>query len=97
MSDLAEKVLVSRSRMTYRVDHLIRRGLVARARSSEDGRGVVAQLTAAGSELLASATSHYSDEIRRTLIAQVDDLMVDDLIGLFDSVGRAAEQSLSNR
>lgn len=92
MSDLADKVLVSRSRMTYRVDHLIRRGLVVRNRSSEDGRGVVAQLTSAGTDLLQSAGEHHSDGIRRILIDQVDDTMVEALIGLFDSVSRSAEQ-----
>lgn len=91
MSDLADEVLVSRSRMTYRVDHLIRRGLVVRTRSSQDGRGVVAKLTAAGLELLAVASDHHSAEVRRILIDQVEETMADILVLLFDSVSRAAE------
>lgn len=95
MSDLADKVLISRSRMTYRVDHLIGRGLVVRSRSSDDGRGVEAQLTTAGTELLESAGAQYSDEVRRMFINQVDGAMVDDLMSLFTSVSSASDQPLS--
>ncbi len=49
MSDIADRVLVSRSRLTYRVDRLVERGLVVRSEVAGDGRGMNAELTAAGS------------------------------------------------
>ncbi|HEX3538824.1 MAG TPA: MarR family transcriptional regulator [Acidimicrobiales bacterium] len=48
MSDLASKAGLSPSRVTRVVDDLARAGLVVRSRSTSDGRGNLASLTAAG-------------------------------------------------
>ena len=49
MSDLADKVLLSRSWLTRRVAQLEQAGLVERRSASRDGRGIVAALTPRGS------------------------------------------------
>ena len=48
MSDLADKVLLSRSWLTRRVAQLEQAGLVERRSASGDGRGIVAALTPRG-------------------------------------------------
>ncbi len=45
MSELAERLLLSRSGLTRRIDGLVRHGLVARRPCDDDGRGALAELT----------------------------------------------------
>ena len=52
MQDLADRVLLSQSGVTRLVDRMVRAGLVARARCTEDGRGMFALLTDQGLETL---------------------------------------------
>src|SRR5438309_8872402 len=55
MTDLATRALVSRSGMTRRVARLVEEGLVRRADTDADGRGVVVVLTNAGVARLTEA------------------------------------------
>ena len=55
MRDLAESVLLSRSGMTRRVDHLEAEGFVSRVACETDRRGSFAHLTDAGRERLLRA------------------------------------------
>jgi DNA-binding MarR family transcriptional regulator len=48
MSDIADRVLLSRSGCTRLVDRLVELGYVTRCAASTDGRGLYAQLTQAG-------------------------------------------------
>src|SRR5436305_14695901 len=48
MTDLASRVLVSRSGMTRRVARLVEEGFVRRANADADARGVIVALTDAG-------------------------------------------------
>ncbi|MDA3023469.1 MAG: MarR family transcriptional regulator [Actinomycetota bacterium] len=52
MQDLADRVLLSQSGVTRLVDRMVRAGLVARERCTEDGRGMFALLTDQGLETL---------------------------------------------
>src|SRR6266545_3151301 len=59
MTDLAARALISRSGMTRRVARLVDEGLVRRADTDADGRGVVVVLTDAGmARLTVSAPVH---------------------------------------
>src|SRR5438093_7972834 len=55
MTDLAAQALISRSGMTRRVARLVDEGLVRRADTDADGRGVVVVLTDAGVARLTEA------------------------------------------
>ena len=68
MSDLAGRLLLSRSGLTRRVDRLVRDGLVARRACPDDGRGSMAELTPAGLELLGAAAPTHVAGVRRYLI-----------------------------
>jgi DNA-binding MarR family transcriptional regulator len=73
MSDLAARLLLSRSGLTRRVDGLVRDGLVARRPCDDDGRGALAQLTPAGLTVLQRAAPLHVTGIRRYLIDPIRD------------------------
>jgi DNA-binding MarR family transcriptional regulator len=68
MSELADQVIQSRSRLTQRVDRLVERGWVERQRCPEDRRGMLAALTDAGFRTLADAAPAHVESVRRHLI-----------------------------
>lgn len=73
MSQLADRVLVSRSRLTYRVDRLTGVGFVTREECEDDRRGLWAILTDKGDTALDEATPGHHAEIRRLLFTSLDD------------------------
>ena len=64
MTELAERVLLSRSGMTRLVDRMESEGLVLRALCDEDGRGTYAVLTEAGTRRLREASGTYFRGLR---------------------------------
>src|SRR3712207_5071800 len=65
MSEIADRVLLSRSGLTRRVDRLVDLGLVTRCADDTDGRGLYAELTEAGSAKAAAARDTHRDGVRR--------------------------------
>jgi DNA-binding MarR family transcriptional regulator len=84
MSDLAERLLLSRSGLTRRVDSMARAGLVTRSSCPADGRGLMAQLTPAGRRRLEEAAPTHVAGVRRYLI----DALAGDLDGLAGGLAR---------
>ncbi len=74
MHELAERVLLSQSGLTRLVDRLEAEGLVARVRCSEDGRGLFAQLTPRGLDLLRATYPTHLRGVREWFT----DLLTDD-------------------
>ncbi len=72
MSELAEKVLVSRSRLTYRVDRLAEVDYVTREECEDDRRGLFAILTEAGAAALETATSGHLADVRTWFFDLID-------------------------
>lgn len=64
MSDLAEAVVMPKSRLTYRIDQLVKRGCVARIDCEDDRRGLFAGLTPAGVALLERAAPIHVTSVR---------------------------------
>ncbi len=73
MSEIADHVLVSRSRLTYRVDRLVEQGLVVRREVDADGRGLYAQLTDPGLQLLSEAAKTHVGDVRSHLMDHIAD------------------------
>src|SRR3954447_7407992 len=67
MTDLADGVVYSRSGLTYQAGRLAQRGLVTRATSPDDERGVTVTITDAGRALLAKVLPGHADVIDRLL------------------------------
>lgn len=73
MSDLAQRLLLSRSGLTRRFDSMVRAGLVERRSCPADGRGAMAHLTPAGADLLAEAAPTHVEGVRRYLLDPLGD------------------------
>lgn len=81
MSDIADRILLSRSGCTRLVDRLVGRGYVTRFAASDDGRGLLAELTADGLEKLQAARQTHHEGVRRFFL---DYLTPTDQIALGD-------------
>ena len=71
MSDIADRVLLSRSGLTRLVDRLVQLGYVTRNATEDDGRGLYAQLTGAGAEKLAAARRTHREGVRSYFLDHV--------------------------
>jgi len=84
MGELAGRVLASPSTLTRRVDGLVEAGFIARRRSEQDSRVLLARLTERGRSVLRRAavthvrgirehfTSHLSDEQLKDVVAALE-------------------------
>jgi DNA-binding MarR family transcriptional regulator len=73
ISELAAQAYSSRSGMTRRIDRLVDEGLVSRANSDADGRGVVVGLTAAGVARLTEAAPVHLRRVRELFVERLTD------------------------
>jgi DNA-binding MarR family transcriptional regulator len=73
MTELATKAFSSRSAITRRVDRLVEEGLVQRASSDADGRGVVVTLTEPGLSRLAEAVPVHLGGVSKLFLERLDD------------------------
>ena len=73
MTELAARVLISRSGMTRRVARLVDEGLVRRGTAGTDGRGVVVALTDAGVARLTDTAPVHVRGVSELFVAQLDD------------------------
>jgi DNA-binding MarR family transcriptional regulator len=71
MSDLAEAVHQSRSRLTHTIARMEKQSLVERASCPDDRRGVWAILTDQGMELLRTAAPSHVDAVQRNFVQAV--------------------------
>ncbi len=71
MGDLAQELMVNRSRISQQVRRLESQGLVARARSTKDLRGVVAVITRQGRAKIKPAAQAYAQDVRRYYLDQM--------------------------
>jgi DNA-binding MarR family transcriptional regulator len=72
MAQLADAMCHSRSRTTHTVKRMEERGLVRREGAADDGRGVIARLTSAGSDLLVQAAPTHVAGVRQHLVDLCD-------------------------
>jgi len=72
MSELADRVLSSRSRLTHRFDRLVEQGLAVRVACESDRRGSWARLTPEGRARLEAAAPTHVAGLRRHLLDHLD-------------------------
>ncbi|MGY4719992.1 MarR family winged helix-turn-helix transcriptional regulator [Naumannella cuiyingiana] len=82
MSELADRVHQSRSRLTHTVARMEKSNLVERDTCPDDRRGVWAHLTPKGFELLAGAAPGHVEAVRKIFVEAVDPAD-------FEALGRA--------
>ncbi|HET9654186.1 MAG TPA: MarR family transcriptional regulator [Kineosporiaceae bacterium] len=79
MSQLADRIVHSRSRLTHTVGRMERRGLVRREPCEDDGRGVLCALTDEGFAVLVEAAPGHVEAVRSALFDLLDPQDVDAL------------------
>lgn len=68
MCDLADHLALTRSGLTRRMDGVLKKKLVSRVQSTDDGRVAYAQITPKGMELLRAAAPHHLRSVRARMI-----------------------------
>ena len=68
MTDLADGIQWSKSRLSHHIARMEERGLVAREECNDDARGTFACLTSAGLRAIEAAAPDHVDSIRRHLL-----------------------------
>ena len=72
MAQLADALIVSRSGLSYQVAQLESRGWITREHSTDDERGVVARITAAGERMRRRVFAGHVDVVRKAFLDVVD-------------------------
>lgn len=86
MSELADRMALSPSGLTRRVDSLVRAGLVERVQCPDDRRGMFASLTDTGRARVRRAAPHHVDQVRRHCIDRLDRDQLAALVQVTDAV-----------
>lgn len=68
MSDLADRTLSSRSRLTHQCDRLAKRGFITREPCADDGRGSWAVLTSQGWKKIEGAAPDHVASVRQHFV-----------------------------
>jgi DNA-binding MarR family transcriptional regulator len=101
MTDLADGVVYSRSGLTYQAGLLEKAGLVSRAPSADDDRGVTVTITDAGRERVAAVLPGHGDVIKQQLfepLAVADaEALADLLVPVRQHMRAAPPRSASSR
>jgi DNA-binding MarR family transcriptional regulator len=87
MTDLAEGLKITRSRLTYAVTRLERDGLVRREDCRWDKRGSIAALTDEGMRVLERAAPGHVETVRSLLFDRLTPEQVGQLEEIFTAVG----------
>ncbi|MEV0947193.1 MarR family transcriptional regulator [Rhodococcus sp. NPDC049939] len=88
MSDLADGVLSSRSRLTHQIRRMEAQGMVTRSTCLEDGRGVLAVITDEGRARVAEAAPTHVAGVRSNLIDLLTSSQLELLTEVFERVGK---------
>jgi len=86
MSQLAEDVASSKSRVSHQVARMEREGLLQRRECDQDGRGVLAELTARGLQALQTAAPTHVNGVRDHMIDLLTPEEQDVVAKVFDRV-----------
>jgi DNA-binding MarR family transcriptional regulator len=97
MSELGERVVLSRSRVSRVVDELAAAGLAGRQPDVADGRSSFAVLTPRGKDALRRAWPVYREAIHRHLAARLTAQQGRELAALLERAAGAAEVGLPGK
>lgn len=90
MSELAQRLKITRSRLTHAVNRLREAGLVDRREDPADGRGQLAVLTEEGYEVLSEAAPGHVEAVRRAVF----DALTPEQVGQLAEIGEAVSDAL---
>ncbi len=90
MSEIADRVLLSRSGLTRLIDRLVEQGHVARCAAEGDGRGAFAELTQAGAAKFEAAQRTHREGVRSFFLGRLsvtDAIVLGDIWTRFQATG----------
>ncbi|QJS99779.1 winged helix-turn-helix transcriptional regulator [Streptomyces asoensis] len=90
MSELAQRLKITRSRLTHAVNRLREVGLVDRREDPADGRGQLAFLTDQGRSLLEEIAPGHVEAVRRAVF----DALTPEQVRQFADIGEAISEAL---
>lgn len=93
MTDIADRLVHSRSGLTYQVGQLAKAGLVTRTPSRDDERSIIVATTPQGRALLGQVMPGHVEIVRRLLM---EPLAPTDIPALGDILGRVRAHMRSN-
>ena len=88
MCDLADSLRLTRSGLTRRMDGVLKKKLVTRIQSEEDGRVAYASLTPKGLELLKQAAPEHLESVRRLMIDLLSRAEIKAIATAFSKISR---------
>jgi DNA-binding MarR family transcriptional regulator len=97
MTELAEALSFSASRLSHAVASMERNGWVERTSSPDDGRVRVASLTESGARILQEAWPGHAGAIRRLLLDHLDDAELSVLSDAFTRIDQAARRGATTQ
>ncbi|GAC1479574.1 MAG: MarR family transcriptional regulator [Candidatus Dormibacteria bacterium] len=97
MTELSERVRLSRSGLTRLVDRLFRAGLVTRGHCDSDRRGTFAVLTPAGTDRVRRARPVHLRGVRRHFVERLSDDQMIALAAALEPLGRDMPKPLAAR
>jgi DNA-binding MarR family transcriptional regulator len=96
MSELAQKTLLSRSRLSHQVDRLEDRGLVTRRTCEDDRRGQHCAMTNKGWDTLVAAAPLHVSGVRRHFVDQLTDSEYEALGKALGKIAAHLDEELEN-
>jgi DNA-binding MarR family transcriptional regulator len=97
MSELGQRAVLSRTRVSRVVDELAAAGLAERQPDEADGRSSFAALTPRGKDALRRAWPAYREAIRRHLGARLTTQQCRELAALLDQAAAGAEAAIPGK
>ena len=93
MCDLAERLRLSRSGLTRRIDGVLKAKYVSQVRDNEDGRVVFAHLTKKGFDLIKKVAPHHLESVRSRMIDLLSPAEIRAFGSGFEKIARNVKQS----
>jgi len=94
MSDLAEKTILSRSRLSHRIKYMEGKGWVERQKCASDKRGTWAVMTTKGWNSIVKAAPDHVESIRNRFMDQISKADQANIAMAFDKVEKSLRKDL---
>ena len=96
LCDLADQLRLTRSGLTRRMDGVLKKKLVARVQSTEDGRVAYAQMTTKGMDLLKVVAPQHLETVRRIMFDHLNSAEVKAIASGLGKVAGHLESELAD-
>ena len=93
MCDLAERLRLSRSGLTRRIDGVLKAKYVAQVRDNQDGRVIFAHLTKKGFEFIKKVAPHHLESVRSRMIDLLSSTEIHAFVSGFEKIAKNVKKS----